>query len=69
MMGGDILKKSLVIEMEEECIDCPNLELETKTLMHYDAKPVKIHSCIHQDFCKRIVNNLQDHGWKPEVDG
>ena len=63
------MTKELVIEMPEECVDCPNLELEleTETLMYFESKPVKIHQCTHMYFCKKVVKNLQDHGWKSEV--
>ena len=57
------MKTDLVIRMEEECVDCPKLELETVRHRGYSS-----HQCVHIDFCKAIVRNLIDHGWKKEGD-
>lgn len=53
------MKKDLVIEMEEECVDCPNLELET-----VKCYVSSVHRCEHIDFCKTIVRQMIKHGWK-----
>ncbi len=53
------MKKELVIEMEEECIDCPHLSLVTKR-PYYEAK-IAIHECEHIDFCKVVRKNWEKH--------
>ena len=52
------MKKELVIEMDEECIDCPFLRLETQ--MFADSK-IMTHKCIHIDFCKVVRRNWEAH--------
>ena len=46
------MKKDLVIEMEEECITCPMLSLETHSLHFNDGTVYQMHQCEHIDFCK-----------------
>lgn len=55
------MKKELVIEMEEECITCPKLSLETHTLDEYDYSEFKVHRCEHVDFCKEVRKNWEKH--------
>jgi hypothetical protein len=55
------MKKDLVIPMEEECVDCPKLELET---LKFGMQ--SIHRCIHVDFCKSIVRHFITCGWRKE---
>ena len=52
------MKKELVIEMEEECIDCPFLRLETQL---FEDNKVMSHKCIHIDFCKTVRRHWEDH--------
>lgn len=58
------MKKDLIIEMEEECIDCPRLELETRTLYLNNKRSIKSNRCIHTEFCQDIIKNLKAHGWR-----
>jgi len=51
------VKKELVIEMEEECIDCPHLSLVTKR-PYYKAQ-IAIHECEHLEFCKAVRKNWE----------
>lgn len=57
---GKRMKKEFVIEMEEECIDCPNLELETDTWPNFaDGHISKRHQCRHLLFCKKVRTNWE----------
>lgn len=53
------MKKELVIEMEEECITCPHLTLESVNVFG-DLK-LKIHQCKHIDFCKVVRKNWEKY--------
>ena len=56
--------KELVIEMEDECIDCPNLSLETKEFYADDffgERVIKTHQCKHLYFCKEVRTNWEKH--------
>lgn len=48
------MKKELVIEVEEECLICPNLSLSTSTIYSDGEATFKIHQCEHLEFCKRV---------------
>lgn len=53
----DSHKAILEIEMEEECLTCPMLELETEKI-YYDEMPLELyHRCTHLDFCKSVRKN------------
>ena len=54
------MKKDLIIEMEEECVDCPMLSLETETLWYGDNQSYKIHKCEHLQFCKTVRQHWED---------
>lgn len=55
------MKKDLVIEMEEECITCPMLSLETDSL-YFDGEPgYRRHRCKHIDFCKNVRKNWEKY--------
>ena len=56
-----IMKKELVIEMEEECITCPKLSLETHTLYEYNNSAFKVHRCEHIDFCQEVRKNWEKY--------
>ena len=51
------MKKELVVEMEEECVDCPMLELET--VKPFADPTIKFHQCVHIDFCKAVRKNWE----------
>lgn len=53
------MKKELVIEMEEECIDCPHLSLVTKRLHLNGGAQFAIHECEHLEFCKAVRKNWE----------
>lgn len=53
------MKKDLIIEMEEECITCPNLSLETKRLYADGSAYCIIHECEHLGFCKEVRQNWE----------
>lgn len=56
------MKKDLTIEMEEECITCPELSLETNTVYgDRDDSTIKIHYCEHIAFCKRVRGNWEKY--------
>lgn len=44
----------LVVNVEKECIDCPNLSLETIEILDH-----KIHRCEHLPFCREIRKNWE----------
>ena len=52
------MKAELVIEMEEECVDCPFLRLQTQ--MFEDDK-VMSHKCIHIDNCRILRKHWENH--------
>ena len=54
------MKKILEIEMEEECVDCPMLTLETKSLELFGVV-VKDHRCERLPECKLIRKNWEEH--------
>ena len=49
------MKKELVIEMEEECVDCPCLELVTRKIDMVG----KIHECKYLQLCKSVRKNWE----------
>ena len=51
------MKKELVIEMEEECIICPNLTLETVNA--FGDPNLKFHQCKYIGFCKVVKKNWE----------
>lgn len=53
------MKKDLRIEMDEECIECPMLSLETVSLW-LENRYCAIHRCEHLDFCKRIRTHWEE---------
>lgn len=54
------MKKDLIIEMEEECIGCPKLSLET-TYIGIDNLDIPIsHQCEHLDFCKAVRHHWEE---------
>ena len=55
------MKKELVIEMEEECITCPMLSLETDNIYFFDDVVYKDHHCEHINFCKKVRNNWEKY--------
>ena len=58
------MQKDLIITLEEECVDCPKLQLETIRNPMF-----AVHRCVNEEFCRQIVRNLKAHGWKREEDG
>ena len=53
-------KKVLQIELEEECISCPMLELETfRTTSGANMKPMVFHRCKHLTFCQKVRENWE----------
>lgn len=48
------MRKDMTITIEEECLDCPKLSLETSTLYYADNETYKIHQCKHLEFCKAV---------------
>lgn len=55
------MKKDLTIEMEEECITCPMLSLETHVMHCNREMRCLIHQCEHIDFCKRVRKNWEKY--------
>lgn len=54
------MKKDFVIEMEEECITCPMLSLETTDSVYAENKVIyKVHQCEHLEFCKVVRKNWE----------
>ena len=51
--------KDLTITLEEECIDCPLLELETTTY-YYIGGTMKTHQCRRLQDCKKIRNHWEE---------
>lgn len=43
------------VPIEEECLSCPRLELET-----HKATDVMMHKCKHLEFCQSIRSNWED---------
>lgn len=60
------MKKNLELEMEEECIDCPMLDLETHTLYADNNAFFKVHNCSHIEFCKAVRKNWEQYHKKEE---
>ena len=63
------MKKELIVEMEEECISCPKLDLETVTKKEGWVTVVD-HKCKHLEFCKEVRHHWEivkkvkeDRGW------
>ena len=52
---GKKMNKELVIELEEECIECPMLSLETECLGMF-----KWHQCKHLNFCKPVRRHWEE---------
>lgn len=52
------MKKDLVIELEEECLECPHLSLVTRqNRLYAEGKPwlsIKVHECEHLGFCRAV---------------
>lgn len=47
------MRKDMTITVEEECVDCPKLSLET--INHYANNEIyKFHQCKHLEFCKEV---------------
>lgn len=68
------MKKNFNIEMEEECLTCPNLSLVTRREYLYDGGPINgvrtvytIHECEHIGFCKEVRNNWEKYHRKEEA--
>lgn len=55
------MKKDLTITMEEECITCPKLSLETHTMYFSDETALRVHQCEHIDFCKTVRKNWEKY--------
>ena len=56
------MKKDLVIEMEEECITCPMLSLETTGSFYAENEEIyKVHQCEHLEFCKAVRKNWEKY--------
>lgn len=53
------MKKELIIEMEEECISCPKLSLETAAIGIDGWDMIKSHQCEHLEFCKAVKQNWE----------
>lgn len=60
------MKKDLKIEMEEECITCPKLSLETRHLYANDSIFSTFHECSHIEFCKAVRENWEKYHRKRE---
>lgn len=58
------MRKNLEIPMEEECIDCPRLKLNTDVIYADGYETIKSHGCKHREFCRDIVHHLKEHGWR-----
>lgn len=64
------MKKDLTIEMEEECITCPKLSLETHVMYFNDGTIYQVHQCEHINFCKSVRENWEKyHKAERETDG
>lgn len=69
-------KGILEIKMDEECIDCPLIDLQTKTISGYNDmtgkyKTVVTHSCTRAVACEELRNHLKEvyHIKEEEKDG
>ena len=51
------------VPVEEECLSCPRLELET-----HKAADVMMHKCKHLEFCQSIRSNWEEVKNKKSVD-
>lgn len=60
------MKKELVIEVEEECLICPNLSLSTSTIYGNEGTFFKIHHCEHLEFCKKVRSAWEKAHEPPE---
>lgn len=63
------MKKDLIIEMEEECVECPKLSLETVFIGMDNWDALKYHQCEHLDFCKVVRQNwekVKGKKWKSQ---
>lgn len=60
------MRKDIVITLEEECVDCPMLSLETKMVYYYDGTTYKTHNCEHIKFCKKIREHWTNYNLKKE---
>ena len=49
------MKKDLTIVMEEECVECPMLSLETVGIGMF-----KSHQCEHLDFCIPVRRHWEE---------
>ena len=61
------MKKTLEIELEEECLGCPELSLVTVNLYANDEPYIKMHRCEHIEFCKKVRRaweEVRDRGGK-----
>lgn len=53
------MKKTLEIELEEECLECPELSLETDKLQ-LGSSVYNSHRCEHLEFCKNVRKAWED---------
>lgn len=54
------MKKDLIITMEEECLTCPNLSLETQKF-YGNSTCILHHTCEHMKFCKEVRENWEKY--------
>ncbi len=59
------MKKDLIIPMEEECLTCPNLSLETH-IYFGDSERILYHTCEHMEFCKAVRKNWEKYHERKE---
>ena len=62
-------RKSLIIEMEEECIGCPQISLVTNRAYAYDQAFYISHQCEHLEFCQSIREHWERVMKRMEADG
>lgn len=48
------MKKILQVELEEECLICPKLSLQTRDYYQDNVVVYKVHQCEYIDFCKQV---------------
>ena len=47
--------KKIDVELEDERLECSQLELETVSLHANDQRIICRHRCIHRDFCHEVI--------------
>jgi len=47
--------KTLEIKMDDWCLVCPNLELETRSVFSIKYAETLIHQCKHTNFCQLVI--------------